>query len=505
MKKNDQIQLIFGMKLRQLRQSKGYSLLELSTKSGISVSYLNEIEKGKKYPKADKILVLAEAFGVSFDQLVSLKVNKTLAPALQAINSDLLSQFPLELFGIEASKLVEIIAASPAKVNAFITTLIEIARSYQLSSEQFYFRALRAYQELHLNYFEDLENAVKLFAGKFNLHSAKDLKVERLAVLLETEFACKVELNHDFKAAGLREFRALTVPGKPNVFYLNPELSDTQKAFQLIREIAYSYLNLKERPLTSTIVRVKTFEEALNNFKASYFANALQMPYELVIEDVKKWFFQKKWNEDFLLRLIAKYKVSPETFLYRITTVIPQEFGIQGIFFLRAYNKRLPGEYLLDKELHLGQQHRPHASGLDKTYCRRWAAIRSLSALTRLREKNRGKVQKPLIIVQRSHYLNTELDYLVISIARPHQSDLNSNSSVTIGFSFTKELPTKIKFAEDEKIQELQVNHICEACSLTDCRERAAKPIDLDELTLKARQEEKLNAFYLERGYKRNG
>lgn len=59
----DNIRLVFGLKLKQLRLDKGMSLTELAQKSGLSMSYINEIEKGKKYPKSDKIVALAEAMG----------------------------------------------------------------------------------------------------------------------------------------------------------------------------------------------------------------------------------------------------------------------------------------------------------------------------------------------------------------------------------------------------------------------------------------------------------
>ncbi len=56
---NEKVKLIFGLKLKQLRQDKGIQLNELADRGRFSVSYLNEIEKGKKYPKADKIFALA--------------------------------------------------------------------------------------------------------------------------------------------------------------------------------------------------------------------------------------------------------------------------------------------------------------------------------------------------------------------------------------------------------------------------------------------------------------
>ena len=59
--RGENVPVIFGLKLRQLREDRGLGLKELSALAGMSPSYVNEIEKGKKYPKADKILQLAEA------------------------------------------------------------------------------------------------------------------------------------------------------------------------------------------------------------------------------------------------------------------------------------------------------------------------------------------------------------------------------------------------------------------------------------------------------------
>jgi len=64
------IRYIFGMKLRNFRQEKDYGLKELAALTGLSASYINEIEKGKKYPKAEKIMMLADGLGVDYDDLV---------------------------------------------------------------------------------------------------------------------------------------------------------------------------------------------------------------------------------------------------------------------------------------------------------------------------------------------------------------------------------------------------------------------------------------------------
>jgi transcriptional regulator with XRE-family HTH domain len=43
--------IIFGLKVRQFRQEKGWNFEELSNRTGISISYLNEIEKYRKHSR----------------------------------------------------------------------------------------------------------------------------------------------------------------------------------------------------------------------------------------------------------------------------------------------------------------------------------------------------------------------------------------------------------------------------------------------------------------------
>ena len=98
--------ILFGLKVKQLRQSKGFSFAELSRESKLSVSYLNEIEKGKKYPKPDKIETLAVALGVPRADLTSFELSKSMAPVGELLQSNFLNELPLDLFGIERSKVV---------------------------------------------------------------------------------------------------------------------------------------------------------------------------------------------------------------------------------------------------------------------------------------------------------------------------------------------------------------------------------------------------------------
>jgi transcriptional regulator with XRE-family HTH domain len=55
----------FGKRLRQLRTKQGWSQEELAYRVGMDVSYLSEVENGKKEPCLRKIKELAQGLGVS--------------------------------------------------------------------------------------------------------------------------------------------------------------------------------------------------------------------------------------------------------------------------------------------------------------------------------------------------------------------------------------------------------------------------------------------------------
>ena len=102
---SDFIKTVFGLKLRQQRQKKNWSLQDLADKTKLSKSYLNEIENGKKYPKHDKIIQLADVLNCKFDDLVSTKLDKNLAPFSEILQSDFFKEVPLELLDRKSTRL----------------------------------------------------------------------------------------------------------------------------------------------------------------------------------------------------------------------------------------------------------------------------------------------------------------------------------------------------------------------------------------------------------------
>jgi transcriptional regulator with XRE-family HTH domain len=465
--------ILFGLKVKQLRQSQGFSFAALSKASKLSVSYLNEIEKGKKYPKPDKIETLAGALGVPVAQLTSFELSKSMAPVGELLQSNFLNELPLDLFGIELSKVVEIIANAPVRVGAFISTLLELSRNYALKEENFYFGALRAYLELHNNYFEDLEEEVDRFIKLYEIPEARPIPEATLRQILEDRFHYEIVENGLDPYPELKPLRSVFI-SKDKKLLLNRKLSPMQRAFQFGKELGFEVLQLKERASTSSLLKGRVFEEVINHSKAIYFSVALHIPHDPIITDMQAFFAQPKWDGEAFLSIMKKYEATPEMFYHRLTNILPRFFEMGKLFFLRFLHD--PGEnvFEIDKELHLSRRHHPHGNALFEHYCRRWVALSLLKDLFQMQRE--GKYVDNIVRAQRSRYIGTADEYFCLTIARPAYPSPDQNVSVTIGILITPEVKKRIAFLDDPAIQFREVNKTCERCPVADCTERAAAP-----------------------------
>jgi transcriptional regulator with XRE-family HTH domain len=86
----------FGLKLKQARTNKNLSLFGLAKITDLSKSYLNEIEKEKSIPKQIKSFCFLK-LEVSYDSMVSLKLDNNLAPIGEILKSGILKEIPLDL------------------------------------------------------------------------------------------------------------------------------------------------------------------------------------------------------------------------------------------------------------------------------------------------------------------------------------------------------------------------------------------------------------------------
>jgi predicted transcriptional regulator/DNA-binding XRE family transcriptional regulator len=461
------IRAIFGLKVRQLREQSGLSLFGLSKKTGLSKSYLNEIEKGKKYPKTDKIILLGEALEINYEELVSLKLTGTMAPVADILRSGVLKEIPLHMFGIQESDLLSIIASAPEKTAAFISTLFEMARTFEMTRENFYLAALRSLQELNHNYFEDLEIAVNVFRKRYGFDLEQLPLTKEMEAILKEEFDYQLEKGMD-KAPDLPEIRSVFAKGKKPVLWISDSVSEGQRRFILAKELAYAFLNLSERPHTFTWIHFNTFDEVYNNFKASYFAGALLLPEKALTVSLKRFMEQKNWDPEVLLQMINNFSDSPETFFQRLTNLFPGVFGLHDLFFIR-FRKSATGDLVLDKELHLNKYHRPHAHKPNEHYCRRWLSVSIFGKHSRTANRPEAQI---------SVYPDG-VAYLVMAI-RQKETRFDGERSIAIGIELNAQTKKKLKFTTNPNLPTQKVGVTCETCNIQNCEVRQSPPIQLE-------------------------
>lgn len=472
----DIIKMIFGFKAKYLRQKLGLSLEELAERAHLSKSYLHDIEKGKKYPKVNKIQALAAALGVDYDYMVSTRASKKLQPIVDLLTSDFIKEFPLDLFGISPEKLFELFSNTPDKVNAFISTIFKITRNYQMQREHLYLAALRSYQDMYDNYFADLEAAVKAFRENTGLYASPGSPPEDLERVLLERYNIRTDYRAMPQVAELRSLRSHYQPSSKTLF-INRGLSPAQARFLLGRELAFQYLELGERPFFTRIIELDSFERLLNNFKASYFAVALMMDEAHMIADLKDLAGQTAWHPELISGLLDRYDVTPEMLLQRWSNLLPQHFGIKDLFFIRLVGAPGLQHFRMTKELHLSQMHNPYANQMNEHYCRRWVSVNLIKQL----KSGQQAGSAPIIDAQISEYWQTDNRYLCISLAKPDFHQPEQGVSVTIGLMINEQLRRHFRFIDSPGMPSRLVHTTCERCGISNCEARAVAPIVLEQ------------------------
>ncbi|WP_299336238.1 helix-turn-helix domain-containing protein [uncultured Psychroserpens sp.] len=464
----DYIKLIFGLKLKQIRTDKGLSLFGLSKLCGLSKSYLNEIEKGKKYPKPDKIVILSDKLEVPYDEMVSLKLDKNLAPIGEILQSKVLKEIPLELFGIKEGILIDIIANAPSKVTAFISTIIEIAKHYSFSKESFYLASVRSFQEANYNYFDHLEQSVLDFSKTYQVDLKTQIDAKELEDILIEEFGYTINSKELALHSELNDLRSVFVP-KSKILLLSSKIDDAQKTFIYAKEIAYNYLDIKDRLYTFSWIKFDNFDQVLNNFYASYFAGALVIPRASITSDIKNLFGKSVFNTKDFFKILNKYNASPESIFQRFTNILPHDFNLKSLFFLRFSHEKGTNRYELNKELHLSKQQSPHANETNEHYCRRWVSLKVIKMIS-------DNTSQHEFDIQISNYPDQEKQYLVLSSATADPFKSNRFRSVSIGIEINNLTKRKIAFTGNSKLKTVDVGVTCERCNIVDCELRQAQP-----------------------------
>jgi len=453
----ENIRLIFGLKLKELRTEHGYSLSVLSRKTGISKSYLNEIEKGKKYPKTEKITSLASVFNVSYEYLVSLELDKRLSPISNLIKSNILNELPLEFFFIYPIDLLTLLSAAPTKFSAFVDAIIQIGRDHDIRVESLYFSVLRSYQEMHDNYFPDLEREAKKIRKTFAIDNQSTHLKETLEEILISDFHYNIPTEGIKQKTDLASVRYIFIESKQPTLLLNKNLNARQRLFIMAREIGINIMKLNPRNYIPSWIDTQSFTHVLNNFKAYYFANALILDERIFTKGLVDFTKKEHFNPDDVIDLMEKSQIHAEQFMLRITNLVPHYFRFSHLFFIR-YNEVISEQsYKMTKVLHGSGLARSSAASLEIKACQRWTALETLNQLNK-KQKSLDN-QGPICTVFKVKFENDKTSYLIISVAQPMLLSKGMNNCISVGFLINKRFADKTNFLSSPSIKEHTVTY----------------------------------------------
>ncbi len=489
---------ILGLKLRRFRQKKRLGLKEMAARTSMSISYLSEIEKGRKYPKPDKLLALASALDVTFDELVSLKVDEELGPVTDLLGSPFMQEFPFHLYGIEMERLLSLVTDAPSKAGALVRTALEIGQTYDVQVEHFLFAALRSYQHMHQNYYEEIEAAAGAFLEELGPDGLGQEPLEHLREVLATQHGYAVtDSSFDDALSGLR---SVHVGGRRPQLLVNERLLPSQKVFQLARELGYLRLGLDARSATSSSLKVESFDQVINDFTAAYFAGAVMIRRDPLVADVEAFFKAREWSAEGFLAILNRYRSTPETFFYRLSQLLPRFFGFKELFFLRFSHGGPTGGYRLSKILNMSQLPIFHGLEPHEHYCRRWAGVRLLRTLGDRRrgdvatEPSDGVAGDWMASAQRATFVADDMELFVVTLARPLVLSAGVDTSVSLGVVMNRGFKRRVRFWNDPRVPQVEVGMTCERCGLSEeeCGRRAAPPALFDAAEQHRQREEQL-------------
>ena len=487
--KEDYLKFVFSYKLKAFRQRKKMSISDLAEKTKISISYISEIEKGLKYPKPERIAMISQALDVSFDDLVTVKLDEDMNYVSMILNSTIWNEFPFEQFGISIHEIFRLLTDSDNKAAAFIKTIYEIGKNYEMQGEHFLLAALRSFQAINNNYFPQVEEASEKFTGQFQLSFDDIRNVALIEKILKKQYGVEVNWRQLSSHPDLGIFRSVyKESSNKKKLYVNPALDDMQRAFVLLKEIAYQFMRLKERSQTFTVFQPKTFNEVYNNFVTSYFAGAALMKQEEIVTDLNQVFRQASWKPELFLHLLEKYVVTPETFLHRLSQILPQFFGFKKLHYMRFLKKN--GEKPnLDRELNNTDVFT--ARGSHEHHCAKWLSVSSLEDFEKVKDQ-----KKYGLYAQKSTFLKSNKEFFNFTICRTLNTNSDIVSSMTLGILNNSDFKVRVKFWDDPMIKRVTVNETCERCYLSEdeCLKRQAPPA----IYLKEQAEENVDRLLAE-------
>lgn len=86
--------------LHEWREAEGYTLLELAEKTGLSISFLSDLERGRTDPSMKTLRKIADAYGLKLDVRFVRDDELTIPPGAVLLSRDTMESIAAALYDI---------------------------------------------------------------------------------------------------------------------------------------------------------------------------------------------------------------------------------------------------------------------------------------------------------------------------------------------------------------------------------------------------------------------
>ena len=514
--------IIIGLMVNKKRVEQDKTLQELAKEAGVSKSFISEVERGGMVKAtSNKLASVAVALGFEIEDirdlnLAAIQKHKDYGEILQTFNTldflflGALRLNPQDVAGmIRASGDNGVTLAKAIKdlfINRGITdrNIIEaIIRASQ--SETDFFKQAREQEakqfcnEVHFPHYADDKGAAQ---GEY----VREFQSGFLAQILKAEYGYSINTSTlatlKEKGAPLPDTSWVFVHGneeRPPILFMHPQLTASNKAFLLAREIYFARQNITERPwytrqiytTTNEQSSSKAYEQRWNFTQGGYFAGSMLLPRKEFSQRLHDVFSKELWDPDAFLR--CAMTTTSTTFFMRLGELMSEEFGIQEYRYLRfdrhiTKNQRkyqitnsvdtLQG---IDRDSYRDLEIAPNGRYLH--HCRRWLGIDMTDNYDNLISMERDE---RIVKARRARYLSgpqadtptaedaNYLELFVFSMLSPLPVAKRYRID-TIAFKCDEAFKSVVKFWNDEQCTygyDLE-GHACEMCNIKPCKQRA--------------------------------
>lgn len=462
---SNEIGRILGSNLRAQRHDLSFTLADVSKRSGLSISYISEMERGLKFPGADTLASLTSALQIPIEDLFK-------QPAVTENHAEPERDAPLN----KSEQLDPVAVLGPL---APIDPLAAAVQTPHLRSR------LNAEMAACGNRLADVEQQATAFLSEIGRYAGQDplssVELEdRLLQVLRREYGVTIDTRALSQHSALNGHRSVSVAGRQPGLFINSELLPSQRAFILAKEIGSFRLGTKRRTAASPWLRVPTWREVRDNHATSYFAGAVLLPEQDFVRTMTAFLSRDTWSPSALLQCMNRFSATPEMFFYRIGQVAAAHLGLsQHVFMRLSFRYRIAVSRLFN----MTALALPHVLPLSEHVCRRWAGLRMLHSRAEERAEGFRTGAEPHAPTAHAQRVDVQdgsggrVPLLVLAMSRPLQLGESGDSAVMMGIPLSRQARSRIRFSTDRRLVPISVGTTCERCPITNCDDRQAPPL----------------------------